>query len=332
MSEDEKDMMDEVIENDDLDITDAEEADDDGKAEKDQPKAKDSVDDLAAKVEALAKEKDGMYRELRAERQTRQELKGKIDMITEMMATARANRESMIEDAAEKAVDGTKTKAGIPVSFDDNGNPFIDPKDLVDLTGGELSKVKKELSDIKNQNFHRTAVDQNQTILSEVFNQDERYPAAYGKVQKAYAYLDKATGDVMRKYNMTIQTTSLDEVMTLLEKEYGGEFSDMFPGLDIDVVVDACTVGPNGLFRPRKVEKALKTAAAIEDEKGSGNQKIKNLKFIASKPSNLSGQRNQKGAAGRTLNDIADMDTRDFENMSDADFRRLEGALKRMGA
>lgn len=330
---DEAKETDELIDNDDLDIEAASEKEEveETKPENEEVKPP-SIEELTAKIDALSKEKDGMYREMVSERKTRQEIKGQLDAIKDMMAAARANRESMITESAEKAVDSTTTKSGIPVSFDDNGNPFIAKKDLAELTSSELEKVKRELETIKSTNFHQTAVDQNRAILGEILNEDERYQAAFAKVQKAYGYLDKKTGEVMRKYGLELNTTSLDEVMVILEKEHGDEFSDMFPGLDIDVVVEAFTTGPNGLLRPRKISKAIRTVVSSEGEGEKSNQKIKNLKFIASKPSNLSGARNQKGSSGRTLDDIANMDIKDFESMTDADFQKLERAMRRLGA
>ena len=331
---DEKDVMDEVLEEtDEIDETEdlkdeEDEADDKGKTSKAEGKSEESIESLAAKVEALAKEKDGILKELLSTRQAKHELKGKIDAITEMMAAAKSNREEMISTGAEEAVTGVKTKDGIPVSFDDDGNPYIAKKDMPKFDNEEMAELKKELAAIKNQSFHQQAIDQNQRILADAIAGDDRYAGAYTRVQQAYQYLDAKTGDIMRQYGLNLQTTSLDEVMALLEKEYGDEFSDNYPGLDIDVVVEACTTGPDGLLRPRKVTKALK-AAAVDGDSGT-NQKIKNLKFMAGKPSNLTGTRNQKGVTGRTLNDIANMDVKDFESMSDADFKRLERALARM--
>jgi len=328
---DEKDVMDEVL-NDTEKIDEADdltdEEDDKGKSSKPEEKPEESIDSLAQKVEALAKEKDGILKELLSTRQAKHELKGKIDAITEMMAAAKSNREEMIADGAEDAVDGVKTKGGIPVSFDEDGNPFIDTKDMPKFDSAEMVELKKELAGLKNQSFHQQAVDQNQRILAEVIGNDERYAGAYQRVQQAYQYLDNKTGEVMRQYGLSLQTTSLDEVMALLEKEHGGDFADQFPGLDIDVIVEACTTGPNGLLRPRKVQRALKDAVA--DGGNGADQKIKNLKFMAGKPSNLGGARNQKGASGRTLNDIADMDVKDFESMPNAAFKQLERALARM--
>ena len=328
----EKDVMDEAMD-DEIDDTEELTGEEDDLKEKDESskedKPEESIESLAAKVDALAKEKDGILKELLSTRQAKHELKGKIDAITEMMAAAKASRDEMITAGAEEAAAGIQTSDGIPVSWDADGNPYIAKKDMPKMMdSAEIAELKKELAAIKNQSFHQQATDQNQRILYEVIGGDERYMGAYTRVQQAYQYLDSKADAVMKEYGLNLQTTNMDEVMGLLEKEYGEEFAEHFPGLDIDVIVEACTAGPNGLLRPRKVAKALK--AAIVDGDNSTNQKIKNLKFMASKPSNLSGARNQKGTAGRTLNDIANMDVKDFENMSDADFKKLERAIARM--
>ena len=235
----------------------------------------------------------------------------------------------MIAEDAEKATAGVKTSAGIPVTFDGDGNPYIDPKDLPKYDSTEMASLKRELAEIKGQNFQQNTISKNQSILSEIIGGNEGYAEAYGQVQQAYKYLDVKSGEIMQRYGLDLTTTSLDEVMALLERDYGNEFATKFPGMDVDVIVEACTTGPNGLLRPRKIQKALSVVAKASN--GSGNKTLKNLQFIAGKPNNLSGVRNQKGAAGVTLDDIADMKLKDFEKMSAADFAKLERLVARGG-
>ena len=318
--------MDDLIESEEIEIEDTEEEPAQGDDDEKGTEPEETVESLKQKVEALSKEKDGMYREMVTERKTRQELKSQIDQIKGMMEEARANREQMASQAAQQAAEVT-TKSGIPVKFDENGDAYVAQEDVAGLASAELAEVKKELAAIKNQNFQNTTVSQNQRILSDVISSNEGYAGAYAQVQKAYAWLDNKSEDVLHRYGLDVSTTSLDEVMGLLERDFGNDFSAQFPGFDIDTVVEACTVGTNGMFRPRKIKKALDSVLANSPEEEKENQNRKNLKFLGQKPNNLSGQRNQKGSTGRTLDDIANLTMDDFENMSDADLKRVERAM-----
>ena len=337
MSEEKESVMDEILEDDDIDIddVDSEETDESGEEEKaseKEAKPEESIESLSKRVEALAKEKDGMYKEMLSERKTRQELKGRLDAITELMAQAQANREKAVNAGAEAAVEGSvKTSQGIPVSFDENGNPFVNPKDIPKGTdSAEMAALKKELAALKNQQFYQQAVDKNQQILAGVLGKDERFPLAYAQVQQAYRYLDAATDHIIKSNGLDVDGVNLDDMLGMLEEEYGDEFDDKFPGLRMDLVVEACTSGANGLLRPYKVQKALSVAANHLAGTTKGKQQLKNLQVLTGKPGNLSGMRNQKGTVGRTLGDIANMSVSDFERMSDADFDKLQRAIMRM--
>ena len=337
MSEEIKDLMDEIIDESEEDLEaqakeleladEAEEAKEtDNEPEKEKP-AKPTVDDLVKELEFLKKENKGLYHAQKNERQTRQELKSQLDQLKGMMQEARAQREQMVSDAAKQSVEGVTTKDGYPVEFDENGDAYVPAKYFKDLAKDEIARLEKEIAGMKNQSFQSETVTKNQSIISNVIGENENYPAAFQYVQKAYKFLDDKSGEIMDRYNLSVQTTSIDEVMSLLERDYGEEFAMAFPDLDVDLVVEACTVGTNGMYRPRKVKKALDTVLRSQKQIGKEDQNGKNLKFFKGKASNLSGQQNQKGSTGRTLNDIADsMSVEDFLNMPDKDFNRIERA------
>jgi hypothetical protein len=288
-------------------------------------------EDLSAKVEALTKEKTGLYREMIAEREQRQALKSQMDNITQALAEIRESRKSGAKDQGDDEPVKQKV-SGIPVKFDDDGNPYVDPSDLKGLQPEELKTVKAEVAQMKNAGQRQEVARQNQEIISQVMAKDERYAEAIQGLNTAYQYLDAKTAEVMAKHGLTLKTTNIEHVMGLLEKEIGEEFDAHFPGLSIDDVIEAMIPGQNGLYNGRKLQKALKSIAAttVTKKTGNGQEKFNNLKLMASKPSNLSTTRNQKGATGRTLSDIADMGVDDIMNMSDADFKKIERAL--MGA
>ncbi|MDY6827241.1 MAG: hypothetical protein SVV67_08760 [Bacillota bacterium] len=335
MSEETKDAMDEIIDSDENLEAQAEELaakEDDIVIDEPEAKPAAKVDDLVKELEFLKKENKGLYHAQKNERQTRQGLQSQLDQLKGMMEEARAQRALMIDEAAEQSVEGVTTKKGVPVSFDDDGNPYVDPKELTGLANAEITALKKELEAMKSQNFQQETVTANKTIISNVIGENENYPAAYQHVRKAYQFLDDKSGEIMDRYGLSLQTTSLDEVMSLLERDYGEQFESQFPGLDIDVVVEACTVGPNGMFRPLKVQKALKSVLRSQGTRIKGDQATKNLNFFKAKGSNLSGQQNKKGSAGRTLNDIAEsMSVDDFLGMDDKDFKRIERAAFALG-
>jgi len=308
-----------------------------GNKEQDEEDPEDPVATLRSQVESLNKEKSGLYREMMTERTQRQALAGKMDAINQTLQAIREQRGGSQGQGQE--YEQTDLPSGVEVKFNENGDPYVDPKDLEGLTSKQFDDFKqdlvKELNHVRGQNAVNQANTQNQRIISSVMQQDSRYPEAVKTLNKAYSYLDSKAAEVMTKNNLTMETATVEQVIDLLEQEIGDEFSSKYPGLDIDTTVEARTAGQNGLYNRRKITRALKsivkTAPSSEQKENQDKAKLDNLKRLNSKPSNLSGQRNQKGAAGRTLNDIAETDFEDFVNMSDADIAKIERAIAGSG-
>jgi hypothetical protein len=310
MADEDKNVMDVDLD----DLEDEEEVDD---LEKDDEP--DATAELQAKVDALTKEKDGIYKEMMSERKTRQELKSQMDNVAGLI------NELKIKKEAQTAKEDVETVNGIPVKFNEEGDPFIDPKDLMPVVEPTLNEVKQDVSSIKDNSQAQALELKNTEIINSVLQADPSYVAGFQKVQQAWTFLDKGLEDIIIQKGIDPASLTLDGALDIIEKsDVARQFSEQFPGLDIDLVVDANTRGPNGLVSGRKLRKAVKSATALSTD---GKKQLNKLKFIASKPNNLASQSNQKGGGGRTLNDIAEINVDDFLNLSDADIAKLERAL-----
>ena len=77
-------------------------------------------DDLQAKVDALIKEKDGLYKEMIAERRTRQELKSQNQALQEQFETVK----QVLSEIKESKTSGKQKGSGIKLKYDDDGDPY----------------------------------------------------------------------------------------------------------------------------------------------------------------------------------------------------------------
>lgn len=271
-------------------------------------------DDLQAKVDALIKEKDGLYKEMIAERRTRQELKSQSQALQEQFETVK----QVLSEIKESKTSGKQKGSGIKLKYDDDGDPYIDPKDLE----GFIAPVKERIEAVQGDSISQSIQLENTKRINTVLQSDPAYAEGYRAVQEAWGFLDGEFNKYVIQNGIDPKTLTLESALEMIESgEIGQSFADKFPGLDIDTVSDAFTVGSDGLVNTRKLKKAVRLASPKK------NQKMDNLKFVAGKPNNLATQPNRKGGSGRTLDDLADISVDDFMNLSDADVAKLERAL-----
>jgi|GEM_PF-6247384 len=304
--------------------------DDEGIAlDQDKPKNEDvsdkqpTVDELMAKLEKIEKEKDGLYREMINERKTRQELKSQLDAINSVLAEIKQQKAEGAYGKGEKQ----PTLKGVPVKFDADDNPYIDPEDLVKILEPKIKPVNEAVTNLAENTLAQQIEAKNAEIINSLVSEDPNYVVAAQRLNQAWTFLDKGFDRVLAQKGIDPSAIgSIDDAVEILEdSDLVAEFEQKFPGLDYEAVIDAFTRNTNGLISKRKYRKALKMASQVSSE---GKEKLDKLKFLSNKPSNLSGKANRKGSGGRSLADVAEISVDDFLNLSDADIARIERALR----
>lgn len=272
-----------------------------------------SVETLQSQIEELRKESDGRLSALRSERQERQELKGKVDAVIGMVEQAKT-----VKQKPEKPTT-------IPVSENEDGDLFVDPALVTADLREKIERLEASLQVSQGAQTQQTA---RQGEVNAVVSEDPAYKPAYESLSNAYVFIDKQLGEHVLKQGIDPKSLSgIDEALDLLEgsESFKKEFAKRYPGIALDLVVEAFTPTPAGQVNKRKLTQALKKLKPSEqEEKGLG----KTLKFLTKKPSNLSSVRNQRGSAESSLDNIAGMDMDDFLSMSDQQVGELERILR----
>jgi hypothetical protein len=303
-------------------------------AEKQEPP---TVESLQAKLDELEKANKGLQNDIYEARDERRgkigELTGRLNQVTELIAKAREGKQGTAEEE-DQTVDVAGQK--IPIKFDDDSNPYVDPKDLEHLTKSEVKEVENKVDKIEQTQAVRDRNDAQTQAIQTVLSSDEAYPNAFRSLDEAFKFLDTELEQIVREKDIDVKTLTPDGAMDLLEASESTmkAFRQKYPNADIETVIEGRMLTPNGQINTRKLRKALNalkapggdetTATTAETNK----DKLKTLKAITSKPSNLSGMRNQRGTAGMSLDDMANITQEDFENMSDTDVAKLERLLR----
>lgn len=303
-----------------------------------------SLETLNAKLETLTKESEGRLKTIRSERKARQqavtelsELKGKVDALTNLLSEAKAKRTAAATEGTEGADKEATVKVGkqtIPVKFDEEGNPYLDPEDLKGLTVKQAKAVEDKVEKMEMNQMLLSQQQAVKTNIEKTLATDESYPAAFKGLWSAYALADKTLGKIVEDEGLEVKKLDLETAIELLENNpaFMKEFNATFPGADLDTVIDGIhslsQAERTGQFTKRKLVKALNLFKPNGDSAAAktGADKLSKLKALGKKPSNLSGLRNQ-GASG-VNKAVDDLTVNDILSMSDTDIAKLEQTLR----
>lgn len=271
------------------------------------PGAEEAIPDMAELQRTIS----GLKKGISAERGKRQQLEGRIQTITSMLDMARERKKE--ETPAEKKVDR------IPVSFDEEGNPYVAPEQLEGLTSRQLKAMEEKLARIEQSQGVNVQQSSVQRTIQSVVSEDTAYPASYSMLTRARTDLSQIASDYLQENDLQAPTT-IDAFLDLIE-EAGLDkvFMQKYPGVKPEIVAEA-------FVHPRKLRKALKALSSSEAKDTGGINPT--LKALSGKPGTLAGKRNQ-GAKTSGLDKLADLSTDDFLNLSDAEVAQLKAQLRK---
>lgn len=327
-----KDILDELLNSDEdetqdePDVDDGDEGDDEVQDEpNDEPEDKpdDRYVSLEAKLDELANEKKGLYKELKGERQKRQELTGRLEQLT---GTIQQIINSRSEQSKEDGTTEKKTVKGIPVEFTEDGDALIPQDALASITKPyeeKIAALEKYLQTANHSQQKEKAADE---LINRLISEDDRYPDAYRAYQKARTWVNDRVIDWMEDNNLEGEMTSGQALDYVVDKDMEEEFSKRFPGLDIERVVTA--EDSQRLFR-RMLENV---AGTFDDDQTNTNTKTdtrdeSKVKKLMKKPSGLGSSSNAKAGDLSVIDKAADLTTDDIMGMSDKQIAELEKAL-----
>jgi len=273
---------------------------------------------LEKKLNDLEAENKGLIKSLTSQRGQRQELQSDLASIKEAIADARADATTQKEvDAVEDTV------SKIPVDFDDEGNMSIDPKYLQTNTNNpDVEALQQELATLKNTINAQTTATAERQQLDTLLGEKEGYKAAYKDVQNAWSYLkNDVFDDYLTKHSLAAPQTSDQAIdMIIGSKELTETFTQKYPNLDLESVVEAHLIGT-----PRYLRKALNKAIMEPPD-----SKKESLDF--GKPDSLANVNTGGSDSPESLlQRVADMDTEDFENLPEATMAKIDKLLEKSG-
>jgi hypothetical protein len=323
----------------DLEAKDLKKDDTQEEEEEDTPTVESLKADLDEVKKSHAKAMYGLRQGVKERDKKIDHLTGRLSQVGEMITAAKSKKaESTTETEEEEGAIETTSGDRVYVKFDDDGNPFVDPKDLKGLSKKDIKEVENQLAKVETNQVTQAKQTQLRDDLQSVLGRDKAFPDAYGQLRDAFAFLDEALQTIVEEQDLDPKKLDLNSALDLIEghKDSMKAFNQKYPTIDIETVVEGISLDSQGNVNKRKLRKALNAIKTEEGEETStaeekeekNKTKLKTLKTIARKPSNLGSLKNQRGTAEMSLDDVAGITTEDFLEMSEADVKKLESLLK----
>ena len=280
----------------------------------DKPTLEDQLTETQTKLSDLQKSFTGQFSALKEERGKRQNLQGRLEEISSTLKDIQAAKAEVKEEP--------DANLSIPVEIDEEGTATISQKVIDDLVAERLKLLEDKVGKVEaatTESDNRTRQEKETSkIIDNIVAENETFPKAHNALNGAVKWLDERLIPKLEEdgFKTTPPTGTILDVLDGTEIE--SEFEKQFPGVSLDVIVRAHD-------SKRDLRAALKHLSPEEEKAEEKDDKtdMKTLASLAKKPSNLTGETNQKETRGLTLDMIASIDTEDMLEMSDDEIAKL---------
>ena len=273
---------------------------------------------LKEQLANLEKEKQGLLQGVKDERRKRQELKGRLDQVTQTVNGILTTRQQQAEQQlAEKLADSK----GVPVEFTEEGDGFI-PYDKLEII---TSPYEQKIADLERRlealTYSTDAASRAQKTINTIVGENEAFGPAYNKYQGARRWVEDKVIEFQRLNNIQGTLSSgqaMDHVFS--DKDLVQAFEEKFDGLDLADVVTA----EDSTYAFRRTLSNVAKAMTPSDNKPDSR-----FQRVLQKPSGLGKSANAKAGEIPLSERAGNMSATDIMNLSDDQIAALERALMR---
>ena len=322
-------MPDDMLEDKDdqllADLLDDEMAVDDGD---DPGPTADELNALKSQVEDLEREKMGLLKAKQAQTQKRQASDERLAQLEGAVSSILSQRQQQgMESLTETEAAGARGK-GIPVTYDDDGNGWIDPNYITDLTTPYETRINELEEKLQQSDASTTAELKAQRIVDGIIGEDERFGPASGRYRAARKWVEDTVLDFTKSNGVTRNLTSGEALDHVFNDTYTqGEFKKAFGDIDLVDIVTAEDSQAHFRRTLNSIADAMEPnkdvlAALPNGKMDSRFQKVLN------KPSTLGDQANAKAGQTSILDKVGSLNTADIMDLGDD---QIEALLKLAG-
>jgi hypothetical protein len=305
-------------------------------------KGEPSVSDILDQMKQLQKQNKGLIKDIQAERSKRQNAQGQFNQLS-------ATVNDVLQRQTATQTQTTDTQAnkpkGIPVSYDDEGNPYVDPNDIQHLVGAVDQQVRGVNDKVDAMAELQAQEAAQKAALDGILNQKDGYRSAYDKVNKAYQWVNNKVMELQKQHG-TQGIVPTNQVLELAKsghidlEEYNKTFSDLpfdqvvrshDTSFEMERVLDnvLSVLGQDSTPADEKNKDAQnQDGKTTEDPEHQAHSDV--FKKVLKKPASLGNVANNQDSQPDAFERLASISAEDFvDSLTDADVDKLERAMER---
>jgi len=282
----------------------------------------DELNALKTKVEELELAKTGLLKAKQAQTLKRQGAEDRLNQVEGAINAMLSQRQQQGKESVTEAEAAGARSQGIPVTYDDDGNGWIDPNYITQLTTPYENRINDLEARLQQTDAASNANVQATKIMEGIIGEDERYGSASSRYRAARKWVEDTVFDFTKTNGITQPLSSgqaLDNVFQ--DKWVQEEFSKNFEGVDL---VDVVTAEDSQMNFRRALDN-IATAMTPKDENLALPKDKMDSRFqkVLDKPSTLGGQANAKAGQLTVLDKVNNISTEDLIDFSDEQIETL---------
>lgn len=287
----------------------------------------DDVSALKAQIAELEKERQGLLSATKDERRKRQSAAERLAQLEGAVSSLLSQRQQQGMESVTEAEAADARKLGIPVSYDDDGNGWIDPTYVNQLVSPYAQKIQELEQRLQLTNANQTAVDQAEKVRLAIIGEDERYVPASNRYRAARRWVEDVVSDYTRSNGINRNIYSGEALDQIFDRSLRREFEEEFPGLDI---VDIVTAEDSKDHFRRTLSNIAKTMTPETDDLTMPKEKMDSrFQQVLNKPSSLGNQANAKAGQLSIMDRIQNLKASDIMDFDDKSVETLMRAMRR---
>jgi hypothetical protein len=281
----------------------------------------DELDALKTQVDEMKKEKQGLLSATKDERRKRQESVGRLNQLEGAVNAILSQRQQQgTESLSEAEVAGAKSQ-GIPVTYDDDGNGWIDQSAVNTLITPYAQKITELEEKLQQSNDTSNAVDQAEKVRQGIIGEDERFGSANGRYRAARKWVEDQVFDFSKANNVQRLVTSGEALDYVFDSGLRKEFADQFDGLSL---IDVVTAEDSQDHFRQMLNNVAETTTKDEVTLPGPKEKMDSrFQKVLDKPSTLGNQANAKAGQLTILEKVGNLGTADIMDLSDSQIDAL---------
>uniref|UniRef100_A0A6M3XP34 Uncharacterized protein n=1 Tax=viral metagenome TaxID=1070528 RepID=A0A6M3XP34_9ZZZZ len=344
-----KDELDEVIEQTDEEVAEdiedqSDESDDAGeststpddskdesdKTDESDKKEQPTLEGLQSSFSELEKKFKGQYKNLKTERQKRQDIEAKHTQLTQTLTEILEKRRAKT-DTTEQFKPDQDVPRNLPIEFDDDGNAFVPVEKLTELQKKQLDPLVKKLSTVESALLSTAQTSEAdraiRRLVDGVVGQNQELVTALGEFPKAWKWLDTTLDQKFDELGIDPKAVqSIEQLVDVCDETGVSDAFEAQYGTDIGTFIRANT------YRSRSdLKRALTSVASKMGGSQSAEKKTEinpTLKKIAQKASGLGNVRNAKSSSALSLDELAERRYMDLVDLPDEEWAKLDKLMQ----